>query len=502
MNDKTPRRTRRLQLQQIIAGLSEGIILIDPEQRIFWANESALAMHGVSEVEALGGTAAGYRKHYALTYRNNHRLAPAQYPIDRVLAGEVFEDVVVRVQRKNDPESGWTHQVRARVLTDADGETDCLAVMIDDVTEQFTAEERFERTFNANPAPALICRLSNLRYLRVNQGFLDMTGYARDDVLDHSVYEIDVFESAERKELAVERLSEGRTIPQMEATLALPAGASKLVVVAGQPIEIGDESCMLFTFMDLEPRKTAEDALRQSEERFAKSFRLSPAPTLILDMDNFRTLDVNDSFTAVFGYAADEIVTQSAADLQLLGPPDMQGRLAAELRDTGSVRGWELQAHTREDESLDCLLSAEGVAIHGQPCVLVVLQDISERKQSEAELLSAIEAVMRDTSWFSHTVIEKLANIRSAKPGEDRQPELADLTTRERDVLALICRGHADKQIARSLSVSLNTVRNHVATIYSKLDVHKRGAAIIWARERGFTGDAPVNGQRGRSGSP
>ncbi|MGV8670827.1 response regulator transcription factor, partial [Pseudomonas aeruginosa] len=38
-----------------------------------------------------------------------------------------------------------------------------------------------------------------------------------------------------------------------------------------------------------------------------------------------------------------------------------------------------------------------------------------------------------------------------------------------------------------------NTVRNHVATIYAKLDVHSRGEAIVWARERGFAPE-PRNG--------
>ena len=37
--------TNRRQLQQIIAGLSDGVILLDPDQSILWANEAALAMH-------------------------------------------------------------------------------------------------------------------------------------------------------------------------------------------------------------------------------------------------------------------------------------------------------------------------------------------------------------------------------------------------------------------------------------------------------------------------
>jgi predicted ArsR family transcriptional regulator len=51
-----------------------------------------------------------------------------------------------------------------------------------------------------------------------------------------------------------------------------------------------------------------------------------------------------------------------------------------------------------------------------------------------------------------------------------------------------MCQGHTDPEIAASLHLSRNTVRNHVAALYSKLDVHRRSAAIIWARQRGIVG--------------
>ncbi|GJE57448.1 hypothetical protein EKPJFOCH_3964 [Methylobacterium thuringiense] len=87
---------------------------------------------------------------------------------------------------------------------------------------------------------------------------------------------------ARNRDLAISRLKEGATIPQMEACLVLPDGGTRFVLVAGQTIAMGDEPCMLFTFADLELRKKAETALRQSAERFAKAFRLTPVPTLLL----------------------------------------------------------------------------------------------------------------------------------------------------------------------------------------------------------------------------
>ena len=117
------------------------------------------------------------------------------------------------------------------------------------------------------------------------------------------------------------------------------------------------------------------------------------------------------------------------------------------------------------------------------------MRDISTRKASERELVNAIEAVMKDTSWLSRSIMEKLARIRTPN-AEPVGVGLDELTQREREVLALICRGLDDKSIARTLDVSSNTVRNHVARIYSKIGVNRRNAAAAWARARGFDGDS------------
>ena len=198
----------RSQLQQIIAGLTEGVILVDPDQTILWANAAALDMHGAEAVADLGDSVSEYRRRFQLRYRNNHSLSVGDYPIDRVVAGEASPMWWSRSPSAGEDEVRWVHRVRSLVITDAAGLPDCLVLVIQDATERFSAEERFEATFNANPAPAVICRLSDLRYVKVNQGFLEMTGYAREDVIGRSVYEVDILEGAENRDLAKERLSE------------------------------------------------------------------------------------------------------------------------------------------------------------------------------------------------------------------------------------------------------------------------------------------------------
>ncbi|CAI0698966.1 helix-turn-helix transcriptional regulator [Serratia entomophila] len=487
--------TNRSHLQQIISGLSDGVILTDTDQTILWANDAALNMHGLNQLKALGANAGEYAQRFALRYRNNHPLDLAQYPLNRLADGEEFNDVVVEVRPEGDPDNLWVHRLRSLIIVDPQGQPELLALILSDATEWASAEQRFEKTFNANPAPAVICRLSDLRYVKVNQGFLDMTGYAREQVMGRSVYELDVLEQAENKALAVQRLGEGATIPQMEAELKLPGGGTKLVVVAGQPLDFNEDDCMLFTFTDLEPRRKAESALRESEERFAKSFRLSPVPTLVCTADNQQVLDINEAFIRTTGYAREELIGKSVDDIAFISGPEECRRLFTALEKTGSVEHQDLNVRKNNGEVIDCMISADAVSIHHTPCYLLVLMDITERKRSELELVSAIEEVMQDASWFSQTLLEKLANVKSLNKPNLSGLAFIDLTARERDVLGLICEGLPDKKIALRLDLALNTVRNHVATVYSKLGVHSRSEAIVWARERGlFAGERQQKG--------
>ena len=242
---------------------------------------------------------------------------------------------------------------------------------------------------------------------------------------------------------------------------------------------------MIFTFADLEERRRAETALRQSEERFAKSFRLAPVPMKLSTLDGHRILNVNHAFLQITGWTYEEVVGRRPADLELWESAVMRRDIERRLAETGAFRSHELKLKARDGHLIDCLASAETVTINGQLCILSVFQDISDRKRTEVELISAIEAAMQDTSWLSRNIMDKLAALRSPRAAASDAELPAALTPREREVIELIARGKSDAAIAQALSLSRNTVRNHVARLYAKIGAHSRSEAIVWARERG-----------------
>lgn len=480
-------KINRLALQNLVTGLSDGLILLENDGTIAWANRAALVMHRIDSVSELGDDTESYRRNFTLRYRNNHLLDAGQYPLERLLAGETFEDVTVEISPSDDETECWVHTVRGLILEDAGAKPDVLVLIIRDETPRYEAEARFESAFNANPAPGLICRLEDQRFIRVNQGFLEMTGFSREDIIGISVEELGLFSECDTGEDALKRLHEGRVIRQREALIPIPGG-DRLVIVAGETIAVAEEPCMLFTFADLDGRRKAQNALRQSEERFFKSFRLSPAPAAISRLEDFVLTEVNDAFLTLCGRKEAEVVGKTASELKLWDDVAARRDVEKRLKDNIPIRNENLRMNLADGSAAECIVSAERAEINDQLCVIWAIQDVTERRRSENELIEAIESVMADTSWFSRTVVERLAGLRQNSRGASSSASLKDLTEREEQILSLICDGCSDKEMSDRLNLSRHTIRNHIASLYGKIGVNRRTAAVIWARERGFAG--------------
>jgi two-component system, NarL family, nitrate/nitrite response regulator NarL len=72
-----------------------------------------------------------------------------------------------------------------------------------------------------------------------------------------------------------------------------------------------------------------------------------------------------------------------------------------------------------------------------------------------------------------------------------REETLADLTARQLEIVGLVEVGLSNKEIAQLLHIEVSTVKNHLRTIFEKLDVHRRREAGPTARRRGFVVQMP-----------
>lgn len=104
----------------------------------------------------------------------------------------------------------------------------------------------------------------------------------------------------------------------------------------------------------------------------------------------------------------------------------------------------------------------------------------------QVEMLRAIRAVGNGEALFGPAIATRLMKYFSAPRPEEAPQVFPELTDRERQVLELIAQGLNNKKIARQLTISEKTVRNHVSNIFNKLQVADRAQAIIRARKAGM----------------
>jgi PAS domain S-box-containing protein len=128
---------------------------------------------------------------------------------------------------------------------------------------------------------------------------------------------------------------------------------------------------------------TAE-ALRVSEEKFSKAFRISPELILISSVAEGRCLDVNDSLLRRTGYAREEIIGRTTRELNLwVSPPrDVMVQL---LKTHGFVRDLEVEYRCKSGETGFVLMYVEPITIGNEACLIAIGHDITAQKRIDAE---------------------------------------------------------------------------------------------------------------------
>ena len=102
------------------------------------------------------------------------------------------------------------------------------------------------------------------------------------------------------------------------------------------------------------------------------------------------------------------------------------------------------------------------------------------------EMLRAIRAAASGEAIFSPSIAARMMSFFAASRRTIPDEAFSDLTDREREILSLMAHGDSNAEIARALTISVKTVRNHVSNIFNKLQVADRAQAVIRAREAGL----------------
>jgi PAS domain S-box-containing protein len=186
-------------------------------------------------------------------------------------------------------------------------------------------------------------------------------------------------------------------------------------------------------------RRRSAEALRESQERFAKVFYRSPALMSLSRLDDGRLVDVNDQFCLVSGFTREEAVGRTTLELGWLTPEGRQGAIA-QMSPDGTAQGVELSCRAKDGRPIRCLCHAEVMMVGGERLLLSLGLDVTEQRRVTAELehqrlravqVDRLQALGEMATGIAHELNQPLNGIRAFAEGLLLAPQMGWAPTPE-----------------------------------------------------------------------
>jgi PAS domain S-box-containing protein len=130
-------------------------------------------------------------------------------------------------------------------------------------------------------------------------------------------------------------------------------------------------------------RRETDEELQQSEEKFSQVFLFNPAVAAISTIGDGEFIDVNEAFLTTTGYTREEVIGQTAADLDIFWDPESRERLASRIRQENTIKNVETPIRTKSGEKRILLFSGKIIRVGTADYLYTNAIDITERTMAE-----------------------------------------------------------------------------------------------------------------------
>ncbi len=279
------------------------------------------------------------------------------------------------------------------------------------------SEDKFSQAFHTSPDSVNINRLQDGLFLDINQGFTALTGYTRAEVQGKTSLDINIWANPEDRARLVKGLQEHGEVLNLEAPFRMKDGVVKTGLMSARTIEVGGEKCILSITREITERKRAEEALRESEERFRAIIEQASEGFALVDEQGL-LIEWNRGQERIMGLTREEVLGRPVYDIQfqILMPsqrtPERYASLKAmalEALRTGQSplfdRVVEAEFHRPDgqrafvQQSIFPIKTGQGYRLGG------ISLDITERKQTEAALQASeqrMRAIVEAAPYGAH----------------------------------------------------------------------------------------------------
>lgn len=197
---------------------------------------------------------------------------------------------------------------------------------------------------------------------------------------------------------------------------------------------LGEYTGAIVTFTDVTEAKTQEKSLIENKERFELLFNNNPLPMWVVDIETLKFLEVNDAAIVNYGYSRSEFLVMSMADIR--PAEDVSGLAKAIQTPRANLQNLgEWRYILKNGQIIDVDITSHHIDYDGHRAILLVAQDITERKQTERALreseasLKRAQAIARlgDWTWDTQTNLVRWSDEMFHVFGLDRATFTGDL---------------------------------------------------------------------------
>jgi PAS domain S-box-containing protein len=391
-------------LRSIFHDSAVGTVIVAPTGQYLQVNHAFCEFLGYAEHELIGQNALSFT-----------------HPDDRKIMADALKEAfasgpdIQRLEKRYIHKTGrvlWG-EVSARLICDAEGKPSYHIGQIVDITERKRAEELLkkaheeleqhveERTAELTVANRelqtvydgmldglLVADLETTQFVRANAAICRLLGYTQQELLTMTVADIHppeivplVQEKFHSQRIGEKLLSENRPVLRKDGTVFFADISNTSIEYHGRP-------CIIGLFRDITERKVAEEALRQSEEKYRGLLEICPDAVVMADLQG-KAVFVSKQTWRLLG-VPDSVDLIGRKVYEFVVPSDQKRAIEGLLRmaEVGKIPPTEYMAVRYDGTTVPTEISAVlGWDANGKPVTITaVIRDITERKQAEEKI--------------------------------------------------------------------------------------------------------------------
>ena len=369
-------------LQVLIDTIPNPIFYKDVHGRYLGCNSAFEEHLGISRVQLIGRTV--------------YDVAPVELAeIYHKADLELFERQGVQMYEAKVRHADGTHRTvifYKSVFLDVDGTPAGLVGTILDITDRKRVEEalketedKFSKAFYNAPVLLTISDIETGVYLDVNNKFVELSGFSRDEVIGKTSLELGWLTPENRNPLVL-ALQEHCRVTDMELEVNSRERGRIRCIYNGEIITVAGKKRLLSIALDITERKRAEDALRELEERFHQLFAQNWDAVVLMTRENHDVVDVNQAAADLFGYSREEMTQLGCCSFMV--PDDIRKfiNVVPGPFETGSVQADKVTIIRKDGARVPVSIRCKLMSLKDGDVVYCSIRDISERIRLEKEM--------------------------------------------------------------------------------------------------------------------